>query len=268
MKNEIGHLMQKKRNQKQVVRELLDKYGKVSTDVAVVNLNVSESTVRRLFNAMEQEGEAIRTYGGIVKVRTDPNEYLFEDFRKKQPDEKYRIGKIASSLVNDGDIVFMDSGTTVQQAAFFLSQRLRNNEVSGIKVFTNSMVIIETLADLCEVCVLGGMYRKNRQDFCGFITEIVIDSLSFDISFNGADGILVEKDGGVYASDQYTALMSRSAVGKCKKNYVLCDSTKFSKHSLVKYGTWSTISAIITDRMLDDGAKETLERQGIEVIRV
>ena len=268
MNNAKQSIAGKKSEQRQKIHNLLEKYDKVTTEMAVTELGTSESTVRRLFCQMADDGEVNRVYGGIVAVRRESNEYHFENIRQKQRSEKYRIGEAASTLVRSGEIIFIDSGTTAQQFAACLAKRLKTGEIYGLKVFTNSLVNIETLSELCEVYVLGGMYRKNRQDFCGYITDIVLDTISFNKSFIGADGVFTEGKGGVCAADLYTSQINRLVIANTRENFAIIDSTKFNRRSLVKYCTLDEVNTFITDTKLPEETATIIRAKGPEVILV
>lgn len=264
----MGNRENKKHNQKQLLLELLDNREEVlTTEEAAVALNVSESTVRRIFNELEEKGEVTRVYGGIIYPRDAQNEYWFDKLKSKRVEEKQRIGIAASKLINSGDTLFIDSGTTAQQVAIGLVSLLKKKNIENIQVFTNSMINVEILADYCNVSLLGGLYRKNRQDFSGYITDIVLDVISFDKSFIGADAVYVDIDGGGSASDAHTAQISRKVVGRTKTNYLIVDSTKFNKRSLIEYISMKHIDTIITDTGLSDEVAMAVINSGPRLIR-
>lgn len=258
----------KRIHQQHTVLDILGKRKSLSTTDAANFLNVSESTIRRLFDELERNGDVIRIYGGIIPASRDQNEYTFENLKMKQADEKQRIGLAASQLVNNGETLFIDSGTTAQQMALSLAKRLKAEEVSNVHVFTNSMINVEVLADCCEVNLLGGLYRKNRQDFCGYITDIVLDVISFDKSFFGADAIFVSIDGGASASDIFTAQISRKVVGRTKENYIIADSTKFNTRSLIQFISMNQMHMIITDQYFPESMTDSVENVGPKLLRV
>ena len=259
----------KRKRQEQFIIERLNLCEDVLSTIEVARtLNISESTARRLFNELEEKGSVVRVYGGIVNSDNNLNEYRFDKLQMQYVEEKQRIGKAASQLINDGDTLFIDSGTTAQQVAIGMARRLRRKELNNIRVFTNSMINVEILSDYCEVSLLGGMYRKNRKDFYGYITDIVLDVISFDKSFVGADSIYVGADGGASASDTYTAQISRKVVGKTAENYVVADCTKFNKRSLVEFINMKQMNTIITDVGLSDEVVNEGVSQGVKILRV
>ena len=264
----MGNQEIKKNNQKQLVLEMLEASETVlTTTEAAKALNISESTVRRLFNELEEKGEVTRIYGGIKVAQETQNEYRFDKLKMKRVEEKQRIGAAASKLINSGDTLFIDSGTTAQQVAVGLARMLKRKEIENIQVFTNSMIIVEILADYCNISLLGGQYRKKRQDFSGYITDIVLDVISFDKSFIGADSIYVDIDGGGSASDAFTAQISRKVVARTKTNYLVVDSTKFNKRSLIEYINMQQIDTIITDTGLSDEIAASVVNAGPHLIR-
>lgn len=247
---------------------MLNSSGTVTTENAANELGVSESTIRRLFNELEERGDVIRIYGGVTSANKEQIEYYFENLQMVHAEEKRRIGDRASQFVNSGDTLFIDSGTTAQQVALGLSKRLKSKEIGNIQVFTNSMINVEILADYCDVNLLGGLYRSKRKDFCGYITDVVLDVISFDKSFIGADAVFVDFDGGASATDIFTAQINKKVVSRTKENYVIADATKFNKRSLVQYVSMNQINTIITDTYFPDEMIESVEKLGPRLIRV
>lgn len=100
---------------RQSVLNMLRKTKKLTVEEAMQAFGVSESTVRRLFAQLEAEGEVIRAYGGICFTgRSDgARSYMFDLVQLENADEKNAIGKAAMQLIRNGDIIYLDSGTTV-----------------------------------------------------------------------------------------------------------------------------------------------------------
>ena len=217
-------------------------------------LDVSESTARRMFAQLEHTGAAIRTHGGIRCIEQAPTSYSFEFGAKMNIDKKAAIGAAACDFLEDGDVIFCDSGTTIQCFCAELVHRLRRDRLN-IKVYTNSLANLEILSAYLPVHLVGGEYRANRKDFCGYLAEQALRGVYFTKSFVGADGCV---DAAMFTTTDFeTMRMNEIAMGNSRKSYMLVDSSKFSLSSHVAYAPAHLIHTIVTD---DGIAQETLTK--------
>ena len=217
-------------------------------------LNVSESTARRMFSQLEHTGAAIRTHGGIRCVDQAPTAYSFEFGAKMNIEKKAAIGAAACDFLEDGDVIFCDSGTTIQCFCAELVHRLRRDKLN-IKVYTNSLANLELLSPYIPVHLVGGEYRSNRKDFCGHMAEQALKGVYFTKSFVGADGCV---DAAMFTTTDFeTMRMNEIAMGNSRQTYMLVDSSKFSLSSHVAYAPVERIYAIVTDA---DISRETLSK--------
>ncbi len=252
----------------EMVMTALRNKKRLKTKDAAEMLGVSECTVRRLFEEMEKRGEVERVYGGIRLPVRKQNEYHFENQQLCQSEQKRRIGECASGMVESGEIIFLDNGTTIQQMALYLVERIKRNELSGIQVFTNSLRNLTILADYCDVNLIGGLFRGKRKDFCGYLAEMMLETVSFEKCFLSSDAISLLPGDGIMAMDIFTAKLNQIVARRAGKFFLLADSTKFSRRSFIKYAEISAVSKIITDRSLPENMIQALEDNGPEVIRV
>ena len=257
----------KKRQREDVLIAQLRKKQEVRTEEAVRLLDVSEATARRIFAQMEREGEIVRTYGGIRLAPIPVGEYRYELRQAHETEEKKRIAAYASHIIADGDSLFLDSGTTMEQVSQAIAQRLHYGDLRDIRVFTNSLKNLMILSNYCEVGVIGGTFRPRRQDFTGYISEIVLNTLSFEKCFLGADGISPE-DGTVMAIDAFTARINSIVADHANSVYMMADSTKFGRRSFVKYMDVSKVHTFVTDTGLSDADAARLRNYGTEIVRV
>lgn len=253
----MGKIEQRER----IILSVLKEKRSVSLGEAVELLGVSESTTRRLFRKMEDEGKALRILGGLHLRNGAASEYSFDILQYKNVSEKRRIGEFAVSLIESRDIIFMDSGTTVLHAALCLVEEIKSGKLKEITVITNSIVILDTLADYCKVILIGGVFRKRRKDFAGLFSERVIKSLRFSKCFLGADA--VDIDEGFMTMDIETSSLDEIILSQSEESYILVDSTKFKCKSLIAYGNLENASLIITDSKLEDYVCDEMKQRGI-----
>lgn len=261
----MGALIEKKARQREAVLAALRRKRKLNTHSAATMLQVSDCTVRRLFEELECNGDIIRVHGGAQLPPNKGLDYHFENLQQRQSEQKQRIGEYACRLIDNGDTIFLDSGTTIQQMSYLLAEQLRRTPFHDIQIYTNSLRNLQILADYCDVSLIGGLFRSRRQDFCGYFAEKVLEMLSFKKCFLSADGIGLAPDEGVMATDVNTAKLNHIILHRADNVYLLADSTKFARRSFVQYATLDDIDTIITDKNLDEKYIQEFSKYDIEL---
>lgn len=249
------------RNEKLLLKELHTRKI-VDIEEAINFLGVSESTVRRLFQQLEQKGLCVRGRRSIRILDNDfTNIYVYESLENKGVAEKEMIADKALRLIQDGDVIFLDAGTTLAKLSAKIADALRNYSLRGITVFTNSLVNLNVLKNDVQVNMVGGEYREHRKDFCGMAAEIVLKNVCFDKCFLGTDGY--SKDVGFTATDFPTARVAQVVIANSRESYILADHEKFSKSAGVCFAKEGDITAVITD---DARKTKVLSDNGITCI--
>ncbi|MBE6996219.1 MAG: DeoR/GlpR transcriptional regulator [Ruminococcaceae bacterium] len=238
---------------------------KISLKEAMDLLDISESTARRLFARLERAGCVIRTHGGIQSITPEDLPYSFEALARTNVEKKTAIGRAAVDFVEDGDVLFCDSGTTIQCFCAALAQRLQSQPLH-IQVYTNSLANLEMLAPYMSVHLVGGEYRANRKDFCGALTEKTLRSLSFTKSFFGADGCV--QGTRLTATDRKTAKLNEIALRNSQRTFMLVDSSKFTVSSQVAYTLIRGTHTIITDSGIAEDTIAQLNSTHVQLICV
>ena len=254
-----------KQNREQELLARLSLVQKVSLGEAMSLLNISESTARRLFARLEQTGNAIRTHGGVQKISHAMGDYSFEQGAKSNIEKKTAIAREACRYLEDGDVIFCDSGTTIQCFCAELIRRLQTEKLQ-IVVYTNSLANLELLSPYLPVKLIGGEYRANRKDFCGYMAEQVLEGLYFTKIFVGADGCAQGKQ--FTTTDFETARMNQIAMGNSERSFMLVDATKFAIMSHVAYAPVQTMDTIITDDSIDPDMLQQIKKQNVSVVCV
>ncbi len=246
-----------------VILKELQLNGSITLKGAMEKLSVSEATARRLFSRMEEKGIGIRSHGKITLPDSSYNFYRYDVSKELYVKEKKAIANFAVSLVKNGDVLFLDSGTTVCLFSMALADALRQNILKDIKVFTNSYTIINVLNELAVVNLIGGTYRPNRKDFCGYMTEKSIKDCHFDKCFLGTDGYTLEF--GFTTTEFESAKICTTAISSADSTIILTDFHKFGSSAMVSFSNGLDVTAVITDDKLSDGMKKELQGRGINV---
>ena len=237
--------------------------GCVTLKEAVKKFNISEATARRLFTRMEKKGLGIRSHGKISLPDSTYNFYRYEASQEVYVKEKKIISEEAVKLVKNGDVLFLDSGTTICLFSMALAEALRQKTVENISVFTNSYMIINILNNLAEVTLIGGTYRPNRKDFCGYMAERAMRDCHFDKCFLGTDGFNVIA--GFTTTDFESAKICETAIERSDNSIILMDSHKYQKAAVIKFSDGHDISAVIADENISPDAKKVFTELGINL---
>jgi DeoR/GlpR family transcriptional regulator of sugar metabolism len=246
--------------------DLLRTKGELLVQDVAKLYDISMPSARRLCAQLEREKKVIRTHGGIHSISQTQAPYAFDVMDSEFNQEKEAIANHAVKLVKNRQCVFLDAGTTLKHFAMALASHIKENSLREIMVFTNSLVNLEILDSVCKVIVIGGLYRPERRDFCGLLSEKAARSLRFDICFLGADGVNLEY--GVMALDSETARIDELLIKHCAKSVLLADSGKFSRQSLISICPVKEISEIITDSKLSPDIQKEYTEAGVRLVCV
>ena len=249
-------------SRRQRIVSLLREQGSVQIPSLAEMFGVSTQTLRKDLNFLDSKGICTRTPGGAILNRgtSTVSEDAVDVKRTLFADEKVRIGKAAAALINDGESVLLDSGTTTLQVA-----RHMNPDDAPV-VVTNDVGILNELInhDNVQLVFLGGTLRRKSQSFFGTQTEQALQDLHVDKLFLAADGFDIEK--GITTHFEPEALLNRKMCEVAREIIVVTDSSKFGRVCLHKILEPQRISKFITDAGIPAEARTTLERLGVEVI--
>lgn len=245
-----------------VIQQALQQKGSLSTQEAMALLDVSESTIRRVFGRMDAEGLVKRVFGGIRSCSSE-NKYQYDLTIECQRQAKTQIGKLAASMVSDNDFIYIDCGTTTIHLCEYLVERMKRGDLVGLTVVTNSFTHLELLTPYCKTVMAGGTYSPERKSCAGALCEAFLRQFHFQHAFLGADGFSV--DDGFSTSDVETSHLTGVSATLANNTFVLMDSSKIGRKSFVVYDRFEHIKKIITDDKIPETVKNTLIGKGLEV---
>lgn len=231
---------------KQKVADLVISGGSASVPELATALGVSEATVRRDLDELAGNGLIERIRGGARRpssIRPEADAAGFDEVAIQESSEKTSIAQQASTLVEDGDVIALDIGTTVHSMCAFLRDR-------SITVVTASLAVVRALADApgIDLVVLGGVLRPNYESLVGVLTESCLRQLRVDMAFLGAAGI--RADGAVLDSTPSEVPVKRTMIEIADHAWLLADHTKFPGEGFLEVADVSRFSGLITDAPL------------------
>jgi DeoR/GlpR family transcriptional regulator of sugar metabolism len=218
--------------------------------------DVSEMTVRRDLAALAGEGKLMRVHGGAVTQRDEPP---FAQIAVERPFEKARVGRAAAELVQDGQTIMVDIGTTTLE----LARQLRDRKLT---VITSSLAVLEELlpCEGIELVALGGVVRRNYRSLVGVLAEDALRQLSAHVAFLGASGI--GDDLAVMDTTMIEVPIKRGMIAGAERVVLLADAEKFSMGGVVRVCGAEDIDVLVTDAAADLPAVDAFLRAGVEVV--
>ena len=246
---------------KMKILEFIEEHRKATVIELCQQFKVSSATIRNDLRDLETAGLLIRTHGGaMVKTKTglEPDMSL----RKVQNlEEKRRIAEAALRLVEDGDTIILDTGTTTYELARLLGEK------RDLTVVTNDLPIALLLEEFesVRVVLVGGMVRKKfhctvASSFSGMNA---LSDLTVDKAFMAANGFSLEK--GASTPDINHSETKKLMISIAAQVILLFDSSKMGHNSFAIFAPLNKIDAIVTDS-LHEHERRQMEESGIEPI--
>ncbi|WP_054860801.1 DeoR family transcriptional regulator [Gracilibacillus sp. JCM 18860] len=224
-------------------------------------LNISMDTLRRDIQSLVKQEKVEKIYGGGIKLK----EYHFggessmEERMVSNLQEKQSIAYTCSKFIQDGDCVFLDSGSTTYQIAKFLQNKKK------LTVITNSFpVALELLNSDIELIIIGGKVRKEERSIVSYEYLFNFSQLNIQKAFICASGITLEK--GISDYNVEEAITRKKMIELSSEIYVAADSTKFGKDVTVGIAPLSEIDHIVTDQNVDKTFTRAFEQINTNLI--
>jgi len=217
----------------------------VSIDELSEIINVSNITIRRDLQDLEEKKAIIRTHGGCMlagrfMMETQYHKRVATNFDLKQP-----IGQRAAKEINDGDRILIDDGSTT----FHISANL--GHFKSLSVYTNSLAMISELSRFpnIKLYLFGGVVNDQLYSVEGYLTEDTIEHTRFDKIFLGVDAI--DYSGTCFVNKESSARLTQIMLRQGKERILLCDHTKISKEAYYSYATLDDFDKWITTPIAD-----------------
>ncbi len=244
-------------NRRTVILKELEDRGSVGVVDLATRLGVSEMTIRRDLADLEKEGGVRRIHGGAVSARGRSYEPPLILRENENQDAKRNIGKVASSLIADGDSIALDIGSTTLEIARNLVGR-RN-----LTVITSSLHIANLLYSQPDIRLIlsGGMVRLGEASLIGDLAKYAYQSLYVDRLFLGVGAI--DARSGLTEYNWDDALVKQAMIGSAKEVILVADASKFDQVAFARVAPLDVVHQIVTDHPPTGELLETFNRLGI-----
>lgn len=241
------------------ILELLKENSKIRVPDLCTFFDISPATIRNDLRELESTGLLKRTHGGAIsntkaKFELDSNQKEVENLT-----EKIAIAKYAADLVEDGDTIAIDTGTTTFEFAKLLTEK------KNITVVLNDITIASFLEKNSDanIFLIGGNLRRNFHCTLGPIAVKALSGLSVDRAFIATNGVTNKK--GITTPDINQAEVKKAMIGIATEVIVLCDSSKIGINGFAQVATLTEVDRLITDDGICESEAAEIEAQGVMV---
>lgn len=244
--------------------DLVDQQGQVTVADMVKRFAISAVTVRSDLDALASLGAVVRSHGGAVRRLEATQDYPLRTKETLHREEKVRIGRAAAELVQPGETIILDSGTTTAEVA----RHLKRMKTQPLTVITNALNIAMELADLpgASLIMIGGLLRPVSYSFVGPQAEAMMNEFHATRLFLAVDGFDLEN--GPSTPDVLEAQLNNVMIRSAREVNVVADFSKLGRRSVSRIGPFERIRRLITDNLAPQEFTEGLRKRGIEVIEV
>lgn len=222
-------------------------------------IGVSKVTIRRYINELESKGLVIKTHGGVLSLKSDlNNEIPYSSKKDLNAAEKQKIGEAASQLVEEGDVIILDAGSTTHKIVKYLDDK-------HITVITNDIKIAFELAVKPNINLIltGGVTQKHLYTIIGFETEKFLHKVHVHKTFLGADAINLEN--GITNRTLEEVAIKQAMIKAAEKVILVVDHSKLNKKAFADVCKLEAIDTIVIDS-IDETYQKAFREKGIHVI--
>jgi DeoR/GlpR family transcriptional regulator of sugar metabolism len=237
--------------------ELVREQGFAALPDLVERLAVSESTVRRDLEALEEAGQAKRTHGGVFYTGASPKLPHFDQLQPANWDKKRAIARKAAELIGDGDTVLLDGGTTTYEVARLLVGR-------PVQIVTNSLPTANLFASNAntDLVLLGGYVYPRTGVSLGPYANEMLAKLNVRRTVLSVAGI---NERGYYNSNLLLVETEQAMMRAAEEVIVVADSTKFGHQSLAHLASLNEVDHLVVDDGITPEWKQKITASGVRL---
>jgi DeoR/GlpR family transcriptional regulator of sugar metabolism len=242
--------------------EMVNESGSMRVSELSDRCKVTEETIRRDLDRLEQAGRLKRSHGGAVSIKDDQPEIPYRVRETTHAEEKKRIAQAALAMIRPGDRILLDASTTAGYMA-------ANMPDIPLTVLTNSIQVATELSskDKIEVISTGGQLAQRSLSFVGPLAERSLETYHVDKLFLSCKGVHLD-GGGISESNELQARLKQKMVGISDQVILLADASKFGVRAFAKVTGLNAVHAVILNEQLDDDLMKRLKDYDIQITTV
>ncbi len=234
--------------------------GKVIVSDLSRAYNVTEETIRRDLEKLENDGMAKKTYGGAVRNESLNVDVPYNVRKQANVLGKQHIASIIASMIDDGDYLVLDASTTALSVVKSIMHRRK------ITLITNSIEILLELANKTDWNILstGGVLKEGGLSLVGYQAERMISSFHVDLAVCSCKGLDMEM--GITDSNERDAQIKKAFFKAAKRKVLAVDSTKFEKISFVEIAGVQDVDVVVTDQQPNEAWMQHFANSGVDIM--
>ncbi|MEO5917307.1 MAG: DeoR/GlpR family DNA-binding transcription regulator [Luteolibacter sp.] len=241
------------------ILELLLEAGSLRTTDTAAELGVTDETVRKDFEILEQRGDLIRTHGGASRPQRIREELPFTERQAIRREEKRAIARLAAGRIQPNETIFLDASSTVLTLTEFLPE-------IPLTILTNALNVFTALSDRPNIDLIctGGLFDAKSRSFIGLTAEKSLQRYNIHRMFFSGNGLHLER--GVSESNARQAAFKERVIENAEDVVFLADHSKLGEKSAFFFAEVSDLTCLITDKAADPEFVEKLHGLGVEVM--
>ncbi|MES2311715.1 MAG: DeoR/GlpR family DNA-binding transcription regulator [Pseudomonadota bacterium] len=249
---------------RRLIVDLVEQQGRATVEELATRFGTSTVTIRADLDALARSSAIARSHGGALPVAPATNDTPLNIKETRWHAQKLRIGHAAAKMIQDGETIILDSGSTTVEIA----RQIRQMKFESLTVITNALNIALELSGLphIRVMMLGGLLRDTSYSLVGPDAEQALSKLSADKLFLGVDGL--DPVVGVTTPDPLEASLNALMIRVSRETIAVFDASKLGQRSLSVITTVQHLHRAITDSSAEAKAVESLRAAGVEVTLV
>ena len=254
-------MLQEQRHE--TIEAFLKKQKAVKASELTTLLDVSIDTVRRDLEVLEKNGVLKRVHGGAVLIQNTENvlNKLFNEREVKNLEKKQEVASIAVELIEEGQAIALNGGTTTIEVAKALVDKFKR-----LTIITNDLRILSILGvnKHFNVILTGGFYNPEEFTLYGKQCEEVLSHFNIDLAFITVNGLSLQH--GLTDFRMHEVGVIQTMISRTKYKVVVADSSKFETSSYINICPLTDIDLIVTDRSLPSNVVENYSKQDIRIL--
>jgi DeoR family myo-inositol catabolism operon transcriptional repressor len=239
------------------IQEYVLEHQSASLDELMEVFDVSKNTIRRDVQELVDRGELKKVYGGVSSIHKKLES--FQERKVRNQDQKELIAKKAASFVEDGDFIFIDSGTTTIEMFEYLKEK-------HLTIFTNNIdfIVCAIPFENLDVISIGGMLERKTSSFVNPRNMDLLKDYNIKKAFMASTGISLSN--GVTNASPLESELKKTIVSRSSEVYLLVDYDKFDKYGLMTYCGLDEIDYLVTDKVPNGTYQEYAKNHDIHLV--
>lgn len=238
--------------------QLVNERGSIRVTELSELCQVTEETIRRDLDRLEQAGQLRRSHGGAVSIKEVQQETPYFEREIAYAEEKKRIAKHAVSFISPHERILLDASTT----AWYMAASMPDIPLT---VLTNSIKVALELAnkEKIEVISTGGILATRSLSYVGPLAERSLDAYHVDKAFLSCKGVHIER--GISESNELQGTIKQKMFGMSNRVVLLADSSKFGVQAFTHVAELSSVDDIVTDNGIAPELAEQFRQMQIQM---